>query len=179
MIPNFLPRKQTQSHMAGFDGRALATLQARTVFKRLREDGNARKHIRLLDHQRRREADHGLMRLFAENAPPRHREADLFGGDLLRIEIDADPEPFAAHRANRRMHDLRQRLAQNGAEPSATLHKLFVLQNLQGLDADGGGERIAAKGRAMAAGIEDVHQFARRDEGGGGRVSRRRAPCRE
>ena len=53
-----------------------------------------------------------------------------------------------------------------GAEHAALLHQPFVADHVQRLEPNRGGERIAAEGRAVRAGREDVHDLAAGDKGG-------------
>ena len=52
-----------------------------------------------------------------------------------------------------------------GAEHPAAFHQVLVVNDMEGLEGDRGSKRIAAEGRAVRSGSEDVHDLAARDEG--------------
>ena len=64
------------------------------------------------------------------------------------------------------------------AEFAAAFNKLFFFDHGERLAADACGQWIAAEGRAVAAGLEQIHHRVDRDERRYRQASRRRAPCR-
>ena len=82
---------------------------------------------------------------------------------ISRVHVDTDPQAAAAHVTNQgrrqRLHGF-QALQQMPAQCGAACHQVFILHHLQRFQPHGGGQRIAAKGGAVAAGREDVHQRA-------------------
>jgi len=62
----------------------------------------------LFDHERRREANHGVVRVLREDAGSDQSFRNRASPDPNGIEIDAAPESFAAHLANRRASDAAQ-----------------------------------------------------------------------
>jgi len=94
---------------------------------------------------------------------------DAFGGELLAEaarpaglgpQLDADPEPAAAHLADVRRRNRPQALERVSAELRRILDHPLLDQHLERLARHRGAQRIAAEGRAMVTGLEDVHQSA-------------------
>ena len=83
-------------------------------------------------------------------------------------EFDSRPKPFAANLDDGGMVDVGERAEQGFPQDAAPQGEFLVLENVDRLARDRRGKRIAAKGRAMAAGIENVHDGAPRDKRGDG-----------
>ncbi len=132
--------------------------------KRVMEDLDRLQEIGLLDNKRRREANDVFMRLLGENAAPQHGETHFLRAYARGIEFDSRPKPFAAHLDDCRMIDAGKRGEQSFPQDAAAQGEILILENLDRLARDRRGKRIAAEGRAMAAGIENVHDGAPRDK---------------
>ena len=132
------------------------------------EDLDRGQQIGLLDNQRRREANDGFMRLLGENSAPQHGETHILCVGARGIEFDSCPKPFAANLDDGGMVDAGKRGEQGFPQDAAPQGEILVLENVDRLARDRRGKRIAAKGRAMATGIEDVHDGAPRDKRGDG-----------
>src|SRR3984893_19551854 len=132
--------------------------------KRVMEDLDREQEIGRLDNQGRREANDGFMRLLGQNAAPQHGKTHVLCADARGIELDSRPKPFAANLDDGGMVDAGERGEQGYPQDAATQGEILVLENVERLARGGRGKRIAAKGRTMAAGIEDVHDGAPRDK---------------
>src|ERR1700730_13858831 len=134
--------------------------------KRVMEDLDREQEIGLLDNQGRREANDGFMRLLGQNAAPQHGKTHVLCAGARGIEFDSRPKPFAANLDDGGMVDAGERGEQGLPKDAAPPGEILVLENAARSARYRGRNLIAAKGRAMAAGIENVHDGAPRDKRG-------------
>ena len=106
------------------------------------------------------------MGFFRQHPPSQHRQADRFGLGHGRVDLDADPKPLATDIDDGGMADGAHRVDQHGAQALAAAGDILVDEHAHRLAGHGHGERVATEGRAMAAGIEDIHHAAPGNEGG-------------
>ena len=83
-------------------------------------------------------------------------------GPRRRIQLDADPQPLAAHFAHMRAAKRSQLLEEVSAQLGGALDQLLVDQHPQRGARHGAAQRIAAEGAAVIAGLEDAQHFLRR-----------------
>ena len=109
----------------------------------------------------------GFLGQHAPHGEPLDHRARTGKFGISRVHVHAHPQAAAAHgtyqRRRQHLHGA-QALQQMPSQRRAAGHQMFVLHDLQRLQPDGGGERIAAKGRAVAAGREHVHHRPVRQE---------------
>ena len=82
-----------------------------------------------------------------------------------RIDLDADQQALAAHFGDRRVVDRAQLGEQLVAAHARLLAQALAQQQVERGDADRRGERVAAEGAAVVAGMEDRHDLLAGEEG--------------
>ena len=125
----------------------------------------APREVGLRDHERWGKADDVVVGLLAEDAAFFEGFAEGAGGG---VELDADPEAFAADFGDVRAAEIFEEVDRVVAEFGGAGGEVFVDDDAEGGAGDGAGERVAAEGAAMVAGVEDAEDLARGEDGGDG-----------
>jgi 4-hydroxybenzoate polyprenyltransferase len=121
--------------------------------------GDCQVDVLALDDQRRRESDHGAVRVLAQHAAREQAVADLARAGEGRIDLDADEQALAAHFGDRRMVERAQLGEQLVAADARLLGQALLLQQIERGRADRCGECVAAEGAAVVAGREYRHHL--------------------
>src|SRR3984893_12635630 len=114
----------------------------------------------------RRKSDHGAVCLLREPSLGQESLADLARARDPRVDLGADPQSAPAHLVEREVIQCPQPREHMRAKSGAAIDQLLVADDAQCFEPNRGGERIAAEGRAVRAGGEDVHHLASSNKGG-------------
>ena len=128
------------------------------------DDRDCLSHLLRRDHQGRGETDDVAMRLLGEKARVAKRQADVPGLEPL-FENDCVEKALAAHLLDLRAPRFGDLLAEYPAEPLRVLLEPFLFEHLEGGDADGARQGVAAKGRSVSARSKDLHDLVIGDDG--------------
>ena len=95
----------------------------------------------------------------------RERLADLAAGARPRVDVDARPQPDAAHGASRRARPGPRAAVQVRAELAGARLQLAVVEQADHGPADRAGQRVAAEGGAVLARPQHAEHVGVRDDG--------------
>jgi hypothetical protein len=134
------------------------------VANRGRDFADRPREVFARDIERRRDAHHGAVRVFRQDAARKQPIDDFARRHAPRVDLDADEQPAPANVDDERAVDRAQFLEQPRSQCGRACAEPFVLEHIERGQRHRGRERISAEGVAMVAGCEHLHHIVGGDE---------------